>query len=544
MVKADMTKIRSHRRTSPLALGSFCLVTGAVAASCGSSTGNDNRTDQGDPVATVNDTEGLIKTTSVHVDADGNKVVSTTLITPQQMQSMINFRKQALEDRKAGIETAAITNDTSCNGGDTRAVWVWDGPNQSGNMCCITGWGTATFGAQLGCGFDNVQTVWTGEVGGYVYGGCSQWAAPDSWYGSMPCNNVNTIWLATCDSNRQCGDSWLVCHYGQCVSALWPSPSTYDSMTLGANPGGPVGGTGEWQVSWTSPTRGFPPYSDAMQGVAHDATSWYMIREKEIYVVPLNADMNQYGDWLVDHPSATDGSVWLNGGWSKWGSSVGSFHFGDGDFYGGHLFVPVETTTGTNYGQFVAIFNPAPDCWHSMGTAVTPQQMPLQSSFAWLAVNPQDGILYTATTFNNVSWLQTYTIGGSNGLTLSPSKTVQLRYMDGTGITLPNNVQGGAFSPNGHLYISVGSLDGMYGIWAFDTDGTLYGRYWGQHSPTFRYPFTYADDEVEGMDIVDMSTHPGAGMNGQIHMVKMKQHGWTHNDGLVFYHWNINSPYY
>jgi WD40 repeat protein len=116
--------------------------------------------------------------------------------------------------------------------------------------------------------------------------------------------------------------------------------------------------------------------------------------------------------------------------------------------------------------------------------------------------------------------------------------------MDGTGITLPNNVQGGAFSPNGHLYISVGSLDGMYGIWAFDTDGTLYGRYWGQHSPTFRYPFTYADDEVEGMDIVDMSTHPGAGMNGQIHMVKMKQHGWTHNDGLVFYHWNINSPYY
>jgi hypothetical protein len=301
-----------------------------------------------------------------------------------------------------------------------------------------------------------------------------------------------------------------------------------------ANPGGGEGG--EWAVSWTN----------QVNGLAHDSKNWYWIREKKIHVIPLNEDMTHFGDYIADWASYTDASTYLTGGWNVPGNYVGDFHFGDGDFYQGHLFVPIETTVDQDWGQFVAIYNPVASYRvYSLGTAVPTQLMPLQMHFAWLAINPQDGIVFTATTFSGVSSLQTYKI--ESNLTLTPLGSVPLKWADGQPLTLANEVQGGAFSPNGHLYISVGTHDDLHGVYAVDTDGTLHGRTtaWWDHGPSLGFLFSPdGSEEVEGMDILDMSAYPASGMVGQIHMIKMNLYNWPKNDGLIFHHWKINSPYY
>jgi hypothetical protein len=107
-----------------------------------------------------------------------------------------------------------------------------------------------------------------------------------------------------------------------------------------------------------------------------------------------------------------------------------------------------------------------------------------------------------------------------------------------------HNVQGGAFSPSGHLYMNSAPYDDSHGIYGIDTDGSV--------QTVISYPMAYGDEcsvlgikcwkgeEGEGMDIVDMSRYPNSGMTGQIHMAKLFLH--ASDDGLLFYHWAANSP--
>jgi hypothetical protein len=268
---------------------------------------------------------------------------------------------------------------------------------------------------------------------------------------------------------------------------------------------------------------------------------------------------------MVDYPSARDSDVYLGGQWTTMGDNIGSFHFGDADFFNcpnpplpgcGHLFVPVETTTDSASGQYVAIFNPAPDYLHHLTIAAIPQAMPMQMHFAWLAINPKDGLLYTSTTFDNVSSLQTYKIDAN--LQLWPDHTVQLRSYDGvTPLTLSDpapyggtaaGIQGGAFSPNGHLYLAYGAYNSPYagnqGVYAFDTDGTLHEKlFFPLSNNLICGPWWQRDEEVEGLDIVDMSQYPASGLSGQIHMQKMNLYCFS-DDGLLFHHWQANNSLY
>jgi hypothetical protein len=169
----------------------------------------------------------------------------------------------------------------------------------------------------------------------------------------------------------------------------------------------------------------------------------------------------------------------------------------------------------------------------------------MQSSFAWLAINPKDGLLYTATTFYDVSSLVTYRID-PNSLQLTYDHTIQLKSYDGvTNLQLKETstygggLQGGAFSPNGHLYLSWGAHNGTQGVYGFDADGTLHEVLPFQLSGNIICsPWSQRDEEVEGMDILDMSQYPASSFagTGQIHMIKMNLYCTT-NDGLLLHHW-------
>jgi hypothetical protein len=257
-----------------------------------------------------------------------------------------------------------------------------------------------------------------------------------------------------------------------------------------------------------------------------------------------------FGDWMVDYRSGRDSDVYLGGGWNTTGDHVGGFHFGDADFYNGHLFVPVET----NYDRWIAIFNSGIDYTSRLTIAATPQAMPMHSNFAWLAINPKDHLLYSATTFNNVSSLVTYSID-PNSLQLTYDHTIQLKSYDGvTGLTLNDTftsyaggLQGGAFSPNGHLYLSWGGYNGTQGVYAFDTDGTLHEvlSFPLSSNTICPNPWTERDEEVEGIDILDMSQYPASSFSGsgQIHMIKMNLYCYT-DDGLLLHHWQANNSLY
>jgi hypothetical protein len=327
---------------------------------------------------------------------------------------------------------------------------------------------------------------------------------------------VQCKWDAGATSCSNLG-GWL---WGGPDASSWgsPFPTNPNDYVRNTNPGG----GGAWGAPWTH----------GLQGIAHDNNgNWVWVNEKRIFLTRLNEDTTHFGDWLGGFPSGADSDIYFGGGWAKWGNQIGEFHFGDPDFYNGHLFVPIELHTGESWGQFIAIYNSAPNYNYHMSLAVSAQPMPEQLSFAWLAINPKDGLLYTSTTFSNVTALKTYDISPS--LVLTPHGTVPLRSYDGVGgITIPQ-IQGGAFSPNGHLYVS----DGVnLTIYVFDVDGTLHN--------TIAIPYSGAQ-EVEGMDILDMSPYPLSGMLGaQIHNIQMLDFPWPWYDPMWFHHWKTSSPLY
>jgi hypothetical protein len=360
----------------------------------------------------------------------------------------------------------------------------------------------------------------TDNFGGVLLGG----PAASSWGLSKTIQNVQYPACAT----------GLTAHNGVCVHPNWADPSVYDqaSANLGYGPGG---GGGEWGVRWTS----------RLNGIAHDSANWYFNTDTNVYLVPLNDPITQnFGDWLYNWPSLSPNEIYFGGGWNQTGAGISGFHMGDPDFYKGHLFMPIELHTDVSWGQFVAVLNPAPDYTYHLSVAAPPQLMPLQMHFAWLAMNPEDGTMFTATTFSNVGSLQTYKLGAD--LQFTPDRVIPLKWPDGSPLVLPDQVQGGAFSPNGYLYINCGQ-PGWEGLYAFDTDGTLHGVVYGQKHRSLYFPIAYdGSEEVEGVDILDMSPYPGSGMKGQIHMELLNLYPFPSpkHDALIYYHWNINSPLY
>jgi hypothetical protein len=330
------------------------------------------------------------------------------------------------------------------------------------------------------------------------------------------CGTLNSIecpknlGAASCPSGQNCDPclSGLAPHKGSCMRPVWPASYTFS----GANPGGPP--ANEWAVDWTN----------YLQGVAHDSANWYFTNQWGIYLVPLNADFGQYGDWLWSSATADDLS--FNG---QSGGSFGKhFHYGDPDFYGGHLFVPVEVD---GVGRFLAVFGGAANYTQHL-PVVSLRQMPAaHTNFAWLAINPEDGLMYASTKFDPVSEISVYKLDSTFTPTLYRTLTLSR--------TL-HNVQGAAFSKSGHLYINSAPYDDSHGIYRVETDGSVQGviPYQLSYAKTSDGFASWYDEEGEGMDILDNSGQPG-----QIHMAKINFYA-SSNDGMIFYHWTASGGSY
>ena len=177
-------------------------------------------------------------------------------------------------------------------------------------------------------------------------------------------------------------------------------------------------------------------YWDDMQGVANSGKAWYIAQTKRLSRYPFDRDLS------TDFPDRSTTIEPVN---ERTGLNYN--HFGDPDFFEGLLWAPV---TGPNLDGIISV-------WDSelrlLTTIVVPPIRPGEviRSVPWCAMNPFNGFLYTSI-FTNTNELRMYSrdsVGGA--LVLTPRGALPLR-AESQPIKIPR-AQGGAFSPNGHLYV-------------------------------------------------------------------------------------------
>lgn len=261
------------------------------------------------------------------------------------------------------------------------------------------------------------------------------------------------------------------------------------------------------------------------QGLAHNATDWFLTSNQHIYRVPLSEDIsedNPIGGNTVGMPPEL--------------ANQGYNHFGDPDVFDDWLFVPVENA-GANVYPAIAVFR-ASDLafvtWDIFFDAV--QQSDGTYKSAWLSVG-DGGVVYTSD--SNPTSLTIYNIDFAGlctgcGYYLLTGAVGSLALKDWYG--QPNygitTTQGGDLSSDGSLIYITDSNENR--IRVFDTSSGLLQAISEDEYGLFDYKWA-PTQEAEGVDYFD--TDPGVTPNigGTLHALLYAQFGggyWLKNYSL------------
>jgi hypothetical protein len=255
------------------------------------------------------------------------------------------------------------------------------------------------------------------------------------------------------------------------------------------------------------PFDGAYDYTERIQGIAHSPNGyWYVTQEWAAYKLPVGSPLGASGQ-----ATAATGIP----------APLGAYHhMGDADFYNGRLYVPMEGSTPA-----IAVFD-------SNLNYLTHTFIPGAVDAPWCAINPVDGLLYVSS-FSNVSQVRKFRMQWINGfLYLSQEGAVDLKDAHGNPITL-DRIQGGAFSPKGHLYL-VMDVAG-HGVKGFEVRS---GRQYANIPVNFD-PSWDTQEELEGIDIWDLDNGAAPGVNGQIHVLMLDND--LGDDELFFKHYSVTN---
>jgi hypothetical protein len=264
---------------------------------------------------------------------------------------------------------------------------------------------------------------------------------------------------------------------------------------------------GGFQQTSEYPFDGAYEYTEDIQGVAHDAGNWYITRQYAAYKIPVGRPLGASGQ-----ATAATGITAPLGAYS---------HMGDADFYNGRLYVPMEGSTPA-----IAVFD-------SNLNYITHAFIPGAVDAPWCAINPVDGLLYVSS-FSNVSQVRKFQMQWyGSALYLTQVGAVDLKDAYGNPLTL-DRIQGGAFSPKGHLYL-VMDVAG-HGVKGFEVrSGRQYVNIPVNYDPSWD-----TAEELEGIDIWDLDNGAAPGVNGQIHVL-MLDNDLASADDLYFKHYAVSS---
>lgn len=333
------------------------------------------------------------------------------------------------------------------------------------------------------------------------------------------------------------------------------------------------------------PSSSSPGYQQSIQGIAHDARNWFVANQCNLYRIPVEHNLDDHDGrfvttpmrdaipcwapaWLVDSdyncttdlgdladkallatsPAAADmlhNKYVTPNAFPQWISTYGpscsglSFkHLGDPAFHAGHLWVPVEAQEGRTA---VAVFGPDLDIQGIafLQTRTASGELQDQSSASWLAVDPQNGEIFTSEFSSdhfNV-YKPTLTPGHGTGLVLEYQRSVRM-HRAAYGIAL-NRIQGGEFSPAGTLYMVEDQASG--GIFAFDRSGLLVAEHHVEYLPHRTIP-----QELEGITFWDIdgrgapTNDSGTTVSGQLHLVMGQSHAGYWDDNMWIKHYAVH----
>jgi hypothetical protein len=209
------------------------------------------------------------------------------------------------------------------------------------------------------------------------------------------------------------------------------------------------------------------PWSENVQGVAHDDGHWFFSQQGSLLKLPTNFPLHQDPDF-EDSPNGELRRELDDDAYEDL-SDAGINHFGDIDQLGGFVFAPLEKPADPFFPElsparaFIAAFD-ASDLQLVSFVEVTAFQGP---KAGWLAIDPWTGYLYTSPSHVS-SEIYRYKLdidhfreSGSlaESLTLLEDR-VQLREADGGALTKAlRHMQGGTFTPWGDLVIENGFID-------------------------------------------------------------------------------------
>lgn len=264
-----------------------------------------------------------------------------------------------------------------------------------------------------------------------------------------------------------------------------------------------------------------------MQGVTHDATSWYFTNAKvalgnpqsHIWKYPVTTDVN-------NEPSPYYSNPWQ-----------GTYnHFGDIVQVNGAIYVALESSGGSASRAAIGAFNSQLQYYGYGVLPQSPSTAPAGSdqggSCPWVAYNPRDGLFYTSSF--NPSYLNKYSIGiysTAPRVRVTYQGTVKLYDAAGAALTL-QRIQGGKFSASGKLYLAQDVQGG--GIVVVDVyNGRLQTRIPVQFDPAGE------DEELEGLDIWDLEDGRAPGIRGHIHVI-LVQNDILSNDNFYFKHFRVS----
>ena len=217
------------------------------------------------------------------------------------------------------------------------------------------------------------------------------------------------------------------------------------------------------------------PWSENVQGVAHDDGHWFFTNQDSLIKLPADFPLREDPDF--DNPTADLRRRQLDDTAYEQLEDRGINHFGDIDHYAGFIFAPLETPAlFSPFGQqiqlarsWVAVFDPSDLSLLSL-TEVTDDQ---GEKAGWLAIDSWTGFLYSSPSHvsdeiaryeidlehlkatNNID--QSLDLRDRVQLAEPPSDPSS---SDGAPLTKPlRHMQGGAFTPWGDLVLLNGFID-------------------------------------------------------------------------------------
>lgn len=263
-------------------------------------------------------------------------------------------------------------------------------------------------------------------------------------------------------------------------------------------------------------------WSDQLQGVTNDDEHWFISQRWKIWKIPFVVDLNSQIE--SDDPFRRIHSVSLSAL-----ELPGYNHFGDLDYWEGHLYVGVEDVDNKTKRGLAVVFK-ASDLSFAGSAILSAQGI----DAPWCAVNKTDGLLYSSNV-DGVDRLFAYEQEvTTEGLKVRYKHHLPLVRSSGRPLSV-KSAQGGVFTKDG-LFFLASNDDKMRGVLVFrifsgnkavlvhhieiDTDSGTLG------------------EEIEGLTFYDLDDGHAPHIRGQLHVMEL-DNDVDLGDLLAFRHYRM-----